>query len=184
MLKRGAEGMSFDPIVVSGIRSSMPHGMPTDKKIKDGEFVTMDFGCIADGYCSDMTRTVALGYATEEMKKVYDIVLRAQLAAITAAGAGVPAKEVDFAARRLIEDVGYGDCFGHSTGHGVGLNIHEAPTISYASKETLIKGNVISAEPGIYIDGKFGVRIEDLLFITGDGCEILTKTPKKLLIVD
>jgi len=184
MLKRGAERMSFDPIVVSGIRSSMPHGMPSDKKLKEGEFVTMDFGCVRDGYCSDITRTVAVGYATDEMRKIYGIVLNAQLAAIAKARAGIPAKDVDSSARTLIEMAGYGACFGHSTGHGVGLNVHEAPAVSPASKDILREGNVISAEPGIYIDGKFGVRIEDLLYITETGCEILTKTPKKLLIAD
>ncbi|MCX7615161.1 MAG: aminopeptidase P family protein [Clostridiales bacterium] len=184
MLKRGAEGMSFDPIVVSGVRSSMPHGTPSDKIIDAGEFLTMDFGCIADGYCSDMTRTVALGYATDEMKNIYELVLQAQLAAIEKAAEGVPAKDVDYAARKRIEQAGFDHCFGHSTGHGVGLNIHEAPTVSVSSKEILKEGNIISAEPGIYIDGKFGVRIEDLLFITKNGCEILSKSSKQLMILD
>ncbi|MDP4109335.1 MAG: aminopeptidase P family protein [Bacillota bacterium] len=183
MLKMGAEQMSFEPIVVSGERSSMPHGIPSDRKFRPGDFITMDFGCIADGYCSDMTRTVALGFATDEMKRIYGIVLEAQLAAIKKVRAGVAAADVDACARGIIEAEGYGDCFGHGTGHGIGLREHEAPTVSVVSGDILKAGNVISAEPGIYIDGKFGVRIEDLLFVTENGCEILTKAPKELLII-
>lgn len=183
MLHYGAENMSFDPIVVSGANSSRPHGVPSDKPIEAGDFVTMDFGCIYEGYCSDMTRTVAVGSATEEMRLVYDTVLRAQLAGIATAHAGATGREVDAAARELIADAGYGSCFGHGFGHGVGLYIHEAPTASPASQQPLPAGAILTAEPGIYIEGRFGVRIEDMLFITPDGCRNLTLAPKELMIL-
>lgn len=183
MLSKGAENMSFDPIVVSGKKSSMPHGVPDGKIIENGDFVTMDFGCIFDGYCSDMTRTVAVGFATEEMKKVYDIVRKAQNAGINKAKAGIKGKEVDLAARQVIENEGYGDNFGHGFGHGIGIDIHETPNAGLFSENILQEGNIISAEPGIYIPDKFGVRIEDMLLIKSD-CNIdLTKTSKDLIIL-
>ncbi len=183
MLHYGAENMSFDPIVVSGANSSKPHGVPTEKQIEAGDFVTMDFGCIVDGYCSDMTRTVAVGHVTEEMQRVYDIVLDAQLAGIACCKAGVSGREVDGAARRVIEAAGYGDAFGHGFGHGVGLEIHEAPTASSRSEALLPAGSILTAEPGIYLPGKFGVRTEDMLYVIEDGCINLTEAPKTLRIL-
>lgn len=183
MLLYGAENMSFDPIVVSGIHSSMPHGVPSDKQVAEGDFVTMDFGCIVDGYCSDMTRTVAVGHCTEEMRRVYDIVLQAQCAGIATARAGITGAAVDAAARNIITQAGYGDAFGHGFGHGVGLYIHEMPTASPSMQSALPQGAILTAEPGIYLPEKFGVRIEDMLQITADGCKNLTEAPKELLIL-
>ena len=183
MLHYGAEDMSFDPIVVSGPNGSLPHGVPSEKKIEAGEFVTMDFGCIYKGYCSDMTRTVAVGYATEEMRRVYDTVLQAQLAGIAAARAGATGKEVDGAARSVIEAAGYGAYFGHSFGHGVGVEIHESPNASPMNENPMPAGAVISAEPGIYLPGKLGVRIEDVIVLTEGGCRNITKAPKELRIL-
>ena len=183
MLSYGAEKMSFDPIVASGANGSMPHAVPTEKPIQTGEFVTMDFGCIYHGYCSDMTRTVCVGQPTEEMRKVYDTVLRAQLAGIDAAKAGVTGKDIDGAARQVIEDAGYGAYFGHSFGHGVGVEIHESPNASPANESPMPIGAVISAEPGIYLPGKFGVRIEDVLVLHENVCEDITKAGKDLVIL-
>jgi len=183
MLHYGAENMSFDPIVVSGPNGSLPHGVPSEKEIQAGEFVTMDFGCIYHGYCSDMTRTVAVGSVTEEMETVYHTVLSAQLAGIAAAKAGVTGRAVDAAARTVIEQAGYGAYFGHSFGHGVGVEIHEAPNASGMNEKPLPAGAVISAEPGIYLPGKLGVRIEDVIILTEDGCRNITEAPKELLIL-
>ena len=183
MLHYGGSDMSFDPIVVSGANGSLPHGVPTEKKIQQGEFVTMDFGCIYHGYCSDMTRTVAVGFATEEMHRVYHTVLTAQLAGINAARAGVTGREVDGAARAVIDAAGYGAYFGHSFGHGVGVEIHEAPNASPGNEKPLPAGAVISAEPGIYLPGKMGVRIEDVILLTEKGCRNITKAPKELLVL-
>lgn len=183
MLHHGAENMSFDPIVVSGANSSKPHGVPSDKVIEAGDFVTMDFGCIYGGYCSDMTRTIAVGSATDEMRQVYETVLAAQLAGIKLARAGVTGRAVDNAGRQLITDAGYGDYFGHGFGHGVGLLVHEAPTVSARNDQPMPAGAVITAEPGIYLPGKFGVRIEDMLYLTEDGNQNLTCAPKSLLIL-
>ena len=183
MLHYGAENMSFDPIVVSGPNGSLPHGVPSEKEIRPGEFVTMDFGCIYHGYCSDMTRTVAVGSVTEEMRTVYDTVLAAQQAGIAAARAGVTGKEVDGAARRVIADAGYEKYFGHGFGHGVGVEIHEEPRASSTNDAPLPAGAVISAEPGIYLPGKLGVRIEDVIVLTENGCENLTRAPKELLVL-
>lgn len=183
MLYYGAENMSFDPIVVSGVNSSKPHGVPSEKEVCEGDFVTMDFGCIVNGYCSDMTRTVAVGYATDEMAAVYDIVLRAQKAGIAAAKPGVTGCDIDRAGREIIENAGYGACFGHGFGHGVGMYIHEAPTASPRGDMTMQDGMIVTAEPGIYLPGRFGVRIEDMLHITKDGYQDLTESPKELLIL-
>lgn len=182
MLDYGGEAMSFEPIVVSGAKSSMPHGVPSEKIIEPGDFVTMDFGCTVNGYCSDMTRTVAVEYATEEMEKIYHIVLRAQQAGIAAAKPGVTGASVDRAAREVIAKEGFGPYFGHSFGHGIGLDIHELPLAASSYDKPLAPGNIISAEPGIYLPGKFGVRIEDMLCITQDGCRNLTNAPKQLTI--
>lgn len=179
----GADGLSFDPIVVSGPNTSMPHGVAGDRVIKEGDFVTMDFGALYGGYCADMTRTVAVGYATEEMEKVYNTVLEAQLAGIAVTKAGVAGKEVDGAARKVIEDAGYGEFFGHGYGHSLGLEIHEPPNCNPSGEVVMQPGMVSSAEPGIYLPGKFGVRIEDVVIFTENGCENITKSPKNLIIV-
>lgn len=183
MLHFGAENVSFDPIVVSGANGSMPHGVPGDKLLREGEFVTMDFGCKYRGYCSDMTRTVALGHVSDEMAAVYGVVLEAQKAGIAAAKSGITGREVDGAARGVIEKNGYGEYFGHSFGHGVGIEIHEAPNLSPLNEKLLPSGAVVSAEPGIYIPGKFGLRIEDVIVLRDDGCEDITNAPKELLIL-
>ena len=183
LYKHGAEGPSFDPIVVSGENGAMPHGVPSDKKIQSGEFVTIDYGALKDGYCSDTTRTFAVGEVTEEMKTVYNTVLAAQKAAIAATKAGMTGEEIDGIARKVITDAGYGEYFGHSYGHGVGIEIHEDPFLSSRGKTPLPAGAVASAEPGIYIPGKFGVRIEDVVVITEDGCEDLTLLPKELTVL-
>ena len=182
-LRLGAEGNSFDPIVVTGAHSSMPHGVPDDRKVQAGDFVTMDFGCLKGGYCSDMTRTVAVGSATEEMKTVYNIVLQAQLAGIAIAKAGVNGAEIDGAARDLIAAHGYGDYFGHSFGHSLGLYIHESPNCAPNNTQPMPEHAVCSAEPGIYLPGRFGVRIEDVMHLTKDGAEVLTQSPKELIIL-
>ena len=183
LLKHGGEGNSFDPIAVTGKNSSMPHGVPGDALVQNGDFVTMDFGCLKYGYCSDMTRTVAVGYVSDEMKNVYDTVLRAQLAGIKAARAGVTGRSIDKAARDVIADAGYGEYFGHSFGHSLGLDIHEAPPASPATETVMPVGAVISAEPGIYLPGRFGVRIEDVLILREDGCENITHADKNLIIL-
>ena len=183
MLHYGAEDKSFDPIVVSGSNGSLPHGVPSEKPIQAGEFVTMDFGCKFGGYCSDMTRTVAVGHVTEEMETVYNTVLKAQLAGIAAAKAGVTGAAVDGAARQVIADAGYGPYFGHSFGHSVGVEIHENPNATPSNSKPLPAGVVISAEPGIYLPGKLGVRIEDVIVITEQGCQDITLAPKELLIL-
>ena len=183
MLHYGAEDKSFDPIVVSGPNGSLPHGVPSEKPIQAGEFVTMDFGCKFGGYCSDMTRTVAVGHVTEEMETVYNTVLKAQLAGIAAAKAGVTGAAVDGAARQVIADAGYGPYFGHSFGHSVGVEIHENPNATPSNSKPLPAGVVISAEPGIYLPGKLGVRIEDVIVITEQGCQNITLASKELLIL-
>jgi len=183
MRKLGADGISFPPIVVTGVNSSMPHGVPGDTVVKEGDFITMDFGATLGGYVSDMTRTVAVGYATDEMKKVYNTVLEAQLAGIAAAKAGVPGCDIDGAARKVIADAGYGEYFGHGFGHSLGMDVHEAPNANPSNKEPMPVGAVVSAEPGIYLPGRFGVRIEDVIYLTEDGCINLTKAPKELIIL-
>ena len=183
MLCNGAEKMSFEPIVVSGVNSSMPHGVPSDKKVEEGDFITMDFGCVYGGYCSDMTRTVAVGYATEEMEKVYYTVLAAQKAGIAAAKAGVTGKSIHETAAKVIADAGYGAYFGHGFGHGVGVEIHEGAGAAPSNDKPLPAGAVISAEPGIYIPGKFGVRIEDVIVLGEDGCTDIMEAPRELIVL-
>ena len=182
-LRHGSEGNSFDPIVVSGPNTSLPHGVPGDRVIRRGDFVTMDFGCLKDGYCSDMTRTVAVGEASDEMRNVYDIVLKAQLAGIAVARAGIPGKAIDAAARKVITEAGYGPYFGHGFGHSLGLDIHEAPSANLRGEEPMPVGAVCSAEPGIYLPGRFGVRIEDVMILREGGCDVITKAPKELIIL-
>ncbi len=180
----GGEGEAFDTIAVSGRNSSMPHGVPTDKALEAGDFFTLDFGAKKDGYCSDMTRTVAIGYATDEMRRVYETVLAAQRAGLSSIRAGVPCRQVDAAAREVIEEqAGYRGCFGHSLGHSLGLEIHETPTFSSLSNDIAKAGNVLSVEPGIYLDSRFGVRIEDVVCVTRTGYENLAQSPKELLVL-
>lgn len=183
MKKQGASGPSFDLIVVSGEKTSLPHGVPGERKIKSGEFVTMDTGAVVDGYCSDMTRTVAVGDVTPAMRHVYDTVLQAQLAAEEALHAGAVCREVDRIARDLIDNAGYRGCFGHGLGHSVGLQIHEEPRLSPACSQALEANMLMTVEPGVYLEGGFGVRIEDLVVITPDGCDILTRSPKELTVL-
>jgi len=183
LYKNGATGLAFDPIVVSGPNSSLPHGVACERVIQEGDFVTMDFGALYMGYCADMTRTVAVGYATEEMKKVYNTVLEAQLAGLAVSRAGVPGRDIDGAARKVIRDAGYGEYFGHGYGHSLGLEVHESPSPNSRNDQPMPVGAVASAEPGIYLPGKFGVRIEDTCVYLEDGIEILTKSPKNLIIV-
>lgn len=183
LYKNGGEGLSFDPIVVSGPNTSLPHGVAGDRVIQGGDFVTMDFGVLYQGYCSDMTRTVAIGYATEEMKKVYYTVLAAQKAGIGATKAGVKGKDIDGVARQVIVDAGYGEFFGHGYGHSLGMEVHELPSCGPAGETVMEKNMICSAEPGIYLPGKFGVRIEDVVIFTEDGCEDITHSPKDLIIV-
>lgn len=183
MKKHGAEDLSFDLIVISGARTSLPHGVPTDNRIKFGDFVTMDTGAVVDGMHADMTRTVAIGAVSDEQRKIYDIVAKAQENSINSVRAGVRCSDVDEAARSVIRDYGYGEYFGHSTGHGVGLEIHEAPSFAPRSTEIAEENMVITVEPGIYLPEKFGVRIEDMVRVTKNGCENLTKAEKQLIIL-
>lgn len=183
MLKNGAEAISFDTIALSGANTSMPHGVPSDKKVEKGEFVLMDFGAVYKGYHSDMTRTVCVGEPTDEMLKVYNIVLKAQNAAISYAKAGITGSELDNVARTIIKENGYGNCFGHSLGHGVGMEIHEFPNASSKSNHILRENEIVTIEPGIYIPGKFGVRIEDFVVLTKESCINITKCEKNILFL-
>ena len=185
MKRNGGENPAFDTICVAGPNSSMPHGVPGDRPVQDGDFLTMDFGAMVDGYCSDMTRTVAIGHVTEEMDKVYHLVLEAQLASIAKIAPGVPCFDVDAASRDLIYGAGYEGCFGHGTGHSLGLEIHEEPRFSHTVKKEVLcqPGVVMSIEPGIYLSGRFGCRIEDIALITDTGCEVLTHSPKELIVL-
>ena len=183
MVSAGAEKTSFDTIVASGPNGSMPHAVPGMRKVREGDFITMDFGCVYKWYCSDMTRTVALGRPSDEMRNIYDIVLQAQLAGIAAAKAGVTGAAIDGAARKVIQDAGYGACFGHSFGHSLGIDIHEAPNAAPGNDKPMPDGAVVSAEPGIYLPGKFGVRIEDVMILRPDGAQVITKAPKALLVL-
>lgn len=181
MKMEGAEGLSFETIAASGINSSMPHAIPGNKKLQEGDFLTMDFGCTYQGYCSDMTRTVVIGKASDKQKEIYQIVLQAQLAALEAIQAGKRGCDVDKVARDLITEAGYGDNFGHGLGHSVGLYIHENPRLSPADDTILQAGMLATVEPGIYLPGFGGVRIEDMVVITEDGYRNLTHSPKELI---
>ena len=181
--RMGGEKNAFDFIVASGQRSSLPHGVASDKVIEKGDFVTLDFGVFYQGYCSDLTRTVVVGEPDEKQKEIYGLVLKAQLAVIERVKAGMSCKEVDEIARGIIGEAGYRENFGHGLGHGIGLEIHEAPRVSFTSETILQPGMVVTNEPGIYIPGWGGVRIEDDLLITEEGCEVLNKAPKELIIL-
>lgn len=181
MRRQGAQKPAFDFIVASGERSSMPHGVATDKKIKSGELVTMDYGCVYKGYHSDITRTPVIGKADQKQQEIYRIVLEAQMAAIEAVKPGIQGSAVDKVARDIIAGYGYGENFGHSLGHSVGLEIHERPGFSVNEDTLLQEGMAITVEPGIYLPGWGGVRIEDIVLVTDKGCEVLTKADKALL---
>ena len=179
----GGERVAFDLICVTGENTSLPHGVPGDRVVKKGDFFTFDIGAVYEGYHSDMTRTVAVGSATDEMRMIYETVLQAHLKALQAIKAGNTAADVDIAARDHIESCGYGEYFGHSTGHGVGLDIHEAPS-AYKTNKTVLKDNmVITDEPGIYLPERFGVRIEDMVLVQGDTPVDLAKIPKEFTII-
>ena len=183
MKKNGAASLSFETICASGVRSAMPHGVASDKLIEAGDFVTLDFGCILDGYCSDMTRTVVIGKASDRQREIYEVVLTAQRAALAVLKEGLTCADGDRAAREIIEQAGYAKFFGHSTGHSVGIEIHENPNLSPKSKDILKAGNIVTVEPGIYIEDFGGVRIEDLVQITSQGIVNLTNSEKELLII-
>jgi len=183
MLRRGAQAVSFETIAVAGENGSKPHGVPGERPLQAGDLLTLDFGAVIDGYHSDMTRTVAVGEPGEDQKKVYEIVLEAQLAALAALAPGIACSKIDKRARDVIEAAGYGDDFRHGTGHGVGLEIHEAPTLSRKSKDVLAPGMIVTVEPGVYLPGKCGVRIEDMALITETGYENLTRAGKELFVL-
>ena len=179
--QKGGTACSFPAIVASGIHSSMPHAVPSHKKIEVGDFLTMDFGCIYEGYCSDMTRTIVIGKASDKQKKIYYTVLEAQLAALNFIKAGYKGKEIDQVARDIIHGAGYEGCFGHGLGHSVGLHVHENPRLSPSEYDTILAGMTETVEPGIYIKGYGGVRIEDLVVVTQEGCINFTNAKKELI---
>ena len=182
-MRLGASAMSFDPIVASGPNSALPHARPSSRKLAHGDMVVIDMGCFKEGYASDMTRTVAMGEPSQEAKKVYHIVLDAQARALEFASAGLSSRELDNLARSVINDAGYGPYFTHSLGHGVGLQIHEWPSVSWRSDYPLLPGMIITIEPGVYIPDQFGVRIEDMIRLTDTGSENLTSSSKQLMIL-
>lgn len=183
MKKLGASGLAFDAIVASGPRGALPHATPGQRKFTHGDFIVMDFGCSYQGYCSDMTRTLLIGEPSDKHLAVYNLVLKAQLAGLAGVKPGRTGQEVDQIARDIISEAGYGDNFGHSLGHGVGLEIHEEPRLSKTGEHVLKPGMVVTVEPGVYLSGWGGVRIEDLVVVTETGCRILTATPKDLHII-
>lgn len=183
MRKSGATSSSFDTIVASGVRSALPHGVATDKIIEKGEFVTLDYGALYNGYVSDTTRTVAVGQPSQQLKEVYEIVLEAQLVGVKTFKPGMTGVEADAVVRDVIRSHGYGEAFGHSTGHGIGLEVHEGPGLSHRSNHRLEAGMTVTCEPGIYLPGIGGVRIEDDVLITADGNDVLTHAPKELIIL-
>ncbi len=181
--KQGSEGVSFNFIILSGKNSSSPHGSPSDKIVETGDFIIMDFGAVINGYCSDMTRTIAVGEVSEKQRLVYETVLKAQNAAIEATAPQKICKDIDHISRDIINKAGFEGCFGHGLGHSIGLEVHESPSFNRVDESPLLPGMVITVEPGIYLEGEFGVRIEDMIVITENGCENLTKSPKELIIV-
>lgn len=183
MKKYGAEKIAFDLITVTGKKSSLPHGVPADVEVKTGDFVTFDIGAVYEGYHSDMTRTVAVGEVSDKQKEIYNIVLKSHLAGLDAVKAGVSGFDVDKVCRDIIKDAGYGEFFGHGTGHGVGLEIHEEPRVSPKGETILKSGMIITVEPGIYLPDEFGVRIEDTVLVTDNGFETFAHIPKELIIL-
>lgn len=184
MRTMGAEAVSFDPIVGSGPRGAQPHAIPGERPVQIGDFIVIDMGCVYQGYCSDLTRTFVVGQPDAKHLEIYNTVLEAQLAALKALKPGMSGKEVDSVAREIIKAAGYDRNFGHGLGHGVGLEIHEAPRLSQFNEEPLAPGMVVTVEPGIYLPGWGGVRIEDLVVVTDTGCRILTNMPKDLIIIE
>ena len=181
----GATGPSFSPIVLFGSRSSLPHGVPSGRALQKGDIVLLDFGCILDSYCSDLTRTYVYGTIPGSwFEEIYAVTLKAQLAGLAAIRPGASCRDVDAAAREIIRAAGYGDYFGHGLGHGVGLEIHESPRLNVQSEAVLEPGMIVTCEPGIYLPGKGGVRIEDLIAVTDDGCDVLTRAPKELKVLN
>lgn len=183
MKKMGASGESFETIVASGPRSALPHGVAGMREIQTGDAIVMDFGAVYKGYCSDMTRTVFVGNPDQELKHIYDVVLKSQLAALSKARTGMNGKELDDVSRSIIYGAGYEKCFGHGLGHGVGVEIHEKPTVSPRGEETLEEGMVFTIEPGIYVEGLGGIRIEDMVCLKQNGLQILTKSTKDMIIL-
>ena len=183
MKKNGAEKIAFDLITVTGKKTSLPHGVPTDVEVRNGDFVTFDIGAVYEGYHSDMTRTVAVGEVSDKQREIYDIVLKSHLAGLDAVRAGVSGFDVDKVCRDIIKDAGYGEFFGHGTGHGVGLEIHEEPRVSPKGETILKSGMIITVEPGIYLPDEFGVRIEDTVLVTDNGYETFAHIPKELIIL-
>lgn len=183
LMALGADGLAFETICVSGENGDQPHGVPSDRVIRNWDLVTMDFGAMVRGYCGDMTRTIGIGDLSDEMKQAYDLVLRAQIAGLEACRTGVSCREVDSVCRDIITDAGYGEYFVHGTGHGVGREVHEAPTLNAKSEETLKAYMPVTVEPGIYVPGRFGIRIEDLAIITDFGIINATKSRKELIII-
>lgn len=181
--RRGAEALSFDSIIASGPNGALPHARPTDRKLQEGDFVVMDFGAVYNGYHSDITRTYVVGEPSDKHREIYGLTLRAQMAALQAVAPGKTGAELDKIARDIIIEAGYGDKFGHGLGHGVGLAVHEGPTLSWRGEDPLEPGMVVTVEPGIYLPGWGGVRIEDLVVVTASGYRILTNTPKNLQVV-
>jgi Xaa-Pro aminopeptidase len=184
MREMGADGSAFDMIVASGPRSALPHGVASDRVMEKGDLVTLDFGASYRGYCSDITRTVVLGSPNEKQREIYEVVRKAQQAAVDAVHPGVAGKSVDNVARERIKKHGYAEYFGHGTGHGLGLELHEAPRLSPRGEDILEPGMVVTVEPGIYLPDFGGVRIEDDVIVTESGCEVLTKSPKHLIIIE
>ena len=183
MLRFGAMRMSFDPIVASGPNGSRPHAIPGPRKIQRGEFVTMDFGCVYGGYCSDMTRTFYFKEVSDEHRHIYETVRKANEAAIAKIKPGIPLCELDNTARKLITDEGYGPQFNHRLGHFIGLSEHEFGDVSSVNTDKAVPGMIFSIEPGIYLTDDTGVRVEDLVLVTEDGCEVLNHYPKELQII-
>jgi Xaa-Pro aminopeptidase len=184
MRERGAARPSFETIIAAGPHGALPHAKPRDVEIRRGDLVVIDWGAELDGYCSDCTRTVAVGDPGEDARRVYELVLEAQLAGLSAVKAGAAGRAVDAVARDLIDAGGHGEQYGHGLGHGVGIEVHESPRLSQRSEDELQTGNVVTVEPGIYIPGRFGIRIEDLVVVTDGGCEILTGVTKRLIVTD
>jgi Xaa-Pro aminopeptidase len=184
MRRRGAERASFPPIIAAGPHGALPHAQPREVEIRTGDVVVVDWGAELDGYCSDCTRTVAAGKVSDEAREIYELVLESQLAGLGAVKSGADGREVDTVARDVIDAAGHGGEFGHGLGHGVGLAIHEAPRLSQRSDDVLAPGNVVTVEPGIYLPGRFGVRIEDLVVTTDNGADVLTSVSKRLIVTD